>query len=353
MGKLFRCAYEDTPGGLYVRRIRDRIFHFIKWDDMDDACGSDNEGQPRYCAELEEIDIDLVTDQQMAECMMSCSQGALIDAEENHFDNDGLMLARKERRAAIDLKDHLRRCAEAKEKGLPPPEKKETVETDEQRTWRKQREFEECNVWGAVLAMRRGEKVFVDGGMEPWEFTDEAFVENASRYGLGAPLWNECSNNLKKLLSAAKQESRELEEDIGLHEERMNRPVNKLGSTAREYGQGDFQSALARGIKAGAPESRIIGKMHGLSDESMDKFQKDGAVDMAGVAFRVDHRQMRKENIDDPLAHAAGFINAVVGRGKPETSEMEGGDLAEAYLKGYRTGVACKAGDQPWPEWIR
>jgi len=326
MSSRFKQLYEDTPGGLYLRHLREHVYHFIKWDDMDDACGRDNEGQPRYCAELKEIDVDIVTNSQIAETIESCSRGTLCDENDESFFNG---FARP---------------------GVPGMD---ATDAEKKIIWSEQRRWDQENTRLAVKAWRRGAKIFVDGGLNPFSYTKECFVEDAAWYGLGAPLWNDCSNNLKKLMAEAKRESRALEGDASLYEERMNKPVNQLGSTAREYGQGDMQSALARGIKSGSTDARIMGKMYGLSDVAMEEFREKGTVNMVGRVFRVDHGKMRRENIDDPLAYAVGFMDAVAGRGKPATDEREGGGLAEAYLGGYREGVACKSGDQKWPEWIR
>lgn len=45
-------------GGTFLRHVGDRRYHAIRFDNMDEACGRDNEGQPRYHGSLVEVDLD-------------------------------------------------------------------------------------------------------------------------------------------------------------------------------------------------------------------------------------------------------------------------------------------------------
>lgn len=101
---------------------------------------------------------------------------------------------------------------------------------------------------------------------EVWhELTQEqrklALVEALSSYGAYAPLWSEAGTNAWKLIRAAKAESRLLATDSAEYEARMDRPVNKIGSTAREYAEGDYNSAILRGLADGRPDAEIMAKM--------------------------------------------------------------------------------------------
>jgi hypothetical protein len=80
-------------------------------------------------------------------------------------------------------------------------------------------------------------------------------------YGAQAPLWSEAGKNAHKLLRAAKRESRLLATNAAEYEARMDRPVNKIGSTAREYASGDFSSAVLRGLSEGRTDAMIMAKM--------------------------------------------------------------------------------------------
>jgi hypothetical protein len=93
---------------------------------------------------------------------------------------------------------------------------------------------------------------------EPWELMK---VGALSGHGAYAPLWQEAGTNSHKLLRAAKRESRLLASDTVAYEQRMDRPVNKVGSTAREYATGDVSSAILRGIAEGDPRAELMAKM--------------------------------------------------------------------------------------------
>lgn len=97
-------------------------------------------------------------------------------------------------------------------------------------------------------------------------------VEAVHDYGCYAPMGNYNGNNYKNLLKQAKEESYLLD-NSDYHSQQLNRPVNMLGSTALEYSQGDFQSAMLRGIFSGNVAARIVGKMHGLKEDDLNTLQ--------------------------------------------------------------------------------
>ena len=84
-----------------------------------------------------------------------------------------------------------------------------------------------------------------------------------SSYGAYAPLWQDAGKNAHKLLRAAKRESRLLSTNAVEYEARMDRPVNKIGSTAREYAAGDMHSAILRGVSEGRPDAELMLKIMG------------------------------------------------------------------------------------------
>lgn len=115
-------------------------------------------------------------------------------------------------------------------------------------------------------------------GIESWTAGELTTVEAISSYMGGAPMGQWHGGNYRQLLSEAKRESRRLERDHVYHASQMQRPVNRLGSTAVEYAAGDLNSALVRGIAAGDKSARIIGKMHGLTAEDMNAIQGDESL---------------------------------------------------------------------------
>ena len=57
-------------------------------------------------------------------------------------------------------------------------------------------------------------------------------------YGAHAPLWQDSGTRVRELIRAAKRESRLLATNGAEYEERMDRPVNAIGTSARNYGLG-------------------------------------------------------------------------------------------------------------------
>jgi hypothetical protein len=82
-------------------------------------------------------------------------------------------------------------------------------------------------------------------------------VEALSSYGAYAPLESLSGHNAHSLMRQAKALSRRLESDASAYSEAMDRPVNKLGSTAREYAAGDMLSATLRSLDSGDPDTRV------------------------------------------------------------------------------------------------
>jgi hypothetical protein len=81
---------------------------------------------------------------------------------------------------------------------------------------------------------------------DPLDWSDEygdplprlALVAALADSGAPAPLWQDGGTNAHKLLRAARAESRMLARDAAALEERMDRSVNAIGTSARNYGLG-------------------------------------------------------------------------------------------------------------------
>lgn len=86
-------------------------------------------------------------------------------------------------------------------------------------------------------------------------------VECLHSYGAKAPLYDESGNNAGKLIRAAKRCSYEITASSEAYEQAMTKPVNKLGSTAREFMAGDIDSAIGRGLEAGDRNAEIVALM--------------------------------------------------------------------------------------------
>jgi len=80
-------------------------------------------------------------------------------------------------------------------------------------------------------------------------------------YGIKAPLFQASGRNVRKLVAAAKREARRLIGSKAEYRKRMARPVNALGSMAREYQRGEIHKAVVRGVLAGDPKAEIMAKL--------------------------------------------------------------------------------------------
>jgi len=107
-------------------------------------------------------------------------------------------------------------------------------------------------------------------GMGEFLQSDIRDVDALASYGVFAYMGDWAGNDYTDLLREAKRESRRLEKDSDYHESQSERPVNRIGSTARELAQGDFDSALIRGVAKGDRLARLVGKIRGWSQEDMD-----------------------------------------------------------------------------------
>lgn len=180
-----------------------------------------------------------------------------------------------------------------------------------------------------------------------WEGMDisnpEMIAEMLHSYGCKAPLGDWPGNNWHKQFREARKFSYELESDPDKHEEMMCRSVNAIGSTAREFMQGDLRSPLLRGISEDRTDAKIIGKMHGYSDELMEKMK---GMEVSYKSGRIAYNKIPS---DDPLAFMMGFMTGI-NSGRMEDNRE---DVASAYVDGYKFAVSVRCGDEPWPDWAK
>lgn len=243
----WEVLYDNTPETVVMRKVEARRFHFVRIIDMDDACGRDNEGQPRYVGELLQVDLDDLPESTLNDALTCCG----AEEEENLTD------------------DHKAYCCVG--------------------------------------------------------------------YGCSAPLWSESGGDRRKLERQAKRESRELDDPDAL-EAAMDRPVNKIGSTAREFARGDIDAALSRGLAEGTQQAQILAQMQA-------PIPRDRAL-----SAKVDLGFIQRQGIsDDPIAYMTGFMDGFQGNELPAERE----ELAEAYLKGRELGADVRLGRQPVPVWVK
>lgn len=177
---VWKQLWLDDPGGKWCRRLPEgKRFLFIEFDDMNDACGKDNEGLDKYCAALSYVDVDAIPNHELAQALRSAGYTPEFPLED----------------------DDLRRV-----------------------NW-------------------------------------EAVAEACHSYGLKAPLGEWSGGSWHNVVRAAAQEGVRLLRDETRLAEKLDRPVNLVGSTAREVMVGDFESGITRGKAEGNPHALIVGKM--------------------------------------------------------------------------------------------
>ncbi len=157
-------------------------------------------------------------------------------------------------------------------------------------------------------------------GWESMPANDEALAEVVYTYGLRANLFTANGNNARELIRAAKREANNFLQEDKL-EEALERPVNRIGSTAREFMRGDLTSAMERGCESGRPEAVIMAKMYGIPAETIN-----------------DARPA------DFLPFLFGYMAGLNG-GAKETNP----DTAPEYFRGFERGENVKAGKAKAP----
>ncbi len=222
-------------GGTNSRCIGARQFQFVELINMDEACGRDNEGQPKYAVELRLVSLNELSADNIQSALKCCGQ--------EHIENP----------------------------------------------------------------------------------SDEIIAECCNSYGCHAPLGSWSGNNARLLMRQAYKLANELASDAAALDARLERTVNAIGSTAREFMAGDITSAMQRGVEAGSPDARIMAKMYGVPQQVID-----------------DTRPA------DWLPYFVGYMDAING-----TARSIEPDLAPEYGRGFDRGSNVKAGKAPAPGWIQ
>ena len=182
----------------------------------------------------------------------------------------------------------------------------------------------------SIMSEKQMKDVRQSCGWDEAPDTDESLAEMAQSYGASAPLYSCSGNSWGKLLREARKEANNLLDPDAL-DEALDRPVNALGSTAREYASGDFDSALTRGVHSGDQNARIMAKMHGIPDHVID-----------------DSRPA------DFLPYLMGYMTGMHGgpADKAESGDPEDA-IAPEYFQGYQRGINVSTGKCPAPSWLK
>lgn len=139
---------------------------------------------------------------------------------------------------------------------------------------------------------------------QPAETTEMVMVWSLVSYGLGQPLSEHTDPSYpNRAMAAARRSAEEFIADSESLESALERPVNKIGSTAREFGRGDIHSAMERARDA--PPA-------------------------------------------DWLPYAMGYLDARAGKDRED-----GDDVVAEYHQGYDRGSRVNNGEADPPSWIQ
>jgi len=165
------------------------------------------------------------------------------------------------------------------------------------------------------------------GPEDPSDLTDAWRAVVCYEYGCKAPLESWEGNAWGRLLRLARGEAHMLRRDAREMARRMKRPVNKIGSTAAEYMRGDVNSAIARGVSEGRHDARIMAKMGGVDELTIDQTSDARPADW--------------------MPYFVGYQDGLRGAHATERG------LAPEYEHGYKRGVLVAKGDAVAPGWIK
>jgi len=155
-------------------------------------------------------------------------------------------------------------------------------------------------------------------GIADEDISDLATAEICHSYGYKAVLGGENAGGAVVARRAGRRIAKEAVEDL---DGAMDRPVNKIGSTAAEMMRGDFMSALGRGVQEGRQDARIMSKLYGVDPD---------------------------EVIVDRLPYTMGFLAGKAGQPN-EANE----DYSPHYTSGWERGVRVARGESSPPTWIK
>jgi hypothetical protein len=146
-----------------------------------------------------------------------------------------------------------------------------------------------------------------------------ATVESLVDYGCGAPMGEYTHPHRADCARAdARRAVEEMVADSDKTEALLDRPVNRIGSTARDFGRGDVMAGLDRYSRAKEASSL--------------------SVNMGTVPS------------DDPLAYTFGYQHGATGQPLADAGDD---DLAPAYIEGHALGVKVLKGEETPPAWAK
>lgn len=166
-----------------------------------------------------------------------------------------------------------------------------------------------------------------DDNYDDSDLTDAHRVVACYEYGCKAPLDSWEGNAWSKLLRAARSAAHALKRDAQALVDRMNRPVNAIGSTAAEYMRGEFEPAIVRGVGEGRHTARLMARIGGADELTIDNISDARPADW--------------------MPYFVGYQDGLRG----DHSVKHG--LASEYEQGYERGVLVTRGEAVAPGWIK
>jgi len=150
---------------------------------------------------------------------------------------------------------------------------------------------------------------------------DWAKVECLVDYGVAAPMGEHSDPSYpERARAAARREVAELIADSAKCNAKLDRPVNAIGSTARDFGQGNIMAGL-------------------------DRYK----IEQQTRALKVN---MKRVPSDDPIAFTHGFQTGCAGGPFPADED----DLAPEWIKGHELGLMVRDGKEDIRElntWVK
>ncbi|MHC4237559.1 MAG: hypothetical protein ACYSSM_04810 [Planctomycetota bacterium] len=146
-----------------------------------------------------------------------------------------------------------------------------------------------------------------------------AVAESLVDYGASAPMGEYSDPSYpERARAAARRAVEEMIADSDHTDRLLDRPVNAIGSTARDFGRGDIMAGLDRYNRAKEASSLSV--------------------------------PMGQVPSDDPLAYTFGYQHGATGQPLADAGD---GDLAPAYIEGHALGVKVLAGEVSPPTWAK
>jgi len=189
-------SWEDYGGG-WARRATDGSYFVLDFDNMQEACGSDvsDDDPARYVCEVKRVNLSTLPIANLVAALKSVGLRYVM------LDDKGTLMPAGNSEGEPDLR--------------------------------------------LAIVSDSGDVVATEADTTHMQLV---CIEACVSYGCAEPLYSATGATRPRNVRAdARREAESLMRDAAKLRTALDRPVNKLGSTAEEYGRGDIESALNRG----------------------------------------------------------------------------------------------------------